>query len=81
VACHSLEPDVKVVGPSLAGVASRAATRKPGYAPDLYLYESITNPNAYLVPGFQPDLMPKTFADTLSPQDLADIIAFLMTQE
>ena len=28
--CHSLEPDVVIVGPSLAGVASRAGSRVSG---------------------------------------------------
>jgi len=79
VACHSLEPGVKIVGPSQAGLATRAATQKPGYSAELYLYESITQPNAYLVEGFQPDLMLKTFKETLMPQDLADVIAFLLT--
>jgi hypothetical protein len=31
------------------------------------------------VEGFQPDLMPKTFKETLKPQEIADLIAFLMT--
>src|SRR5690242_16785315 len=47
VACHSLEAGVRIVGPSLAGVATRAASRKPGYSAQLYLYESITHPSAY----------------------------------
>jgi len=76
VACHSLEPDVKIVGPSQAGIAARAAARKPGYSAEVYLYESITRPNIYLVEGFQPDLMPKTFKETLKPQEIADLIAF-----
>jgi cytochrome c551/c552 len=79
VACHSLQPDVKIVGPSQAGIATRAATRKPGYSAELYIYESITRPNAYVVDGFLPDLMPQTFKDTLTPQELADVIAFFMT--
>jgi cytochrome c2 len=78
-ACHSLVPDQVIVGPSWAGVATRAATRKPGYSPELYLYESITHPNAFVVPGFQPGIMPQTFKQTLSPQELSDLIAFLMT--
>lgn len=79
VACHSLEPDKKIVGPSQAGVATRAATRKPGYSAELYLYESITRPSAYLVEGFDDGIMPKTFKDSLPPQDLANVIAFLLT--
>jgi hypothetical protein len=79
VSCHSLQADVTIVGPSQAGVASRAEGRKPGYSPELYLYESIISPSAYLVEGFQDGLMPKTFRETLSSQELADLIAFLMT--
>ena len=81
VACHSLAPDVKIVGPSLAGVGTRAASQKSGYSAEVYLYESIIAPNAYLVEGFQPDLMPKTFQDTLPPQNLANVIAFLLAQK
>lgn len=81
VACHSLEPDKKIVGPSLSGVATRAATRKPGYAAEIYIYESITRPSAYVVEGFPDGVMPKTFKGTLKPQELADVIAFLLTQK
>jgi cytochrome c2 len=80
VACHSLEPGVTTVGPSQAGIAARAATRKPGYSAELYIYESIVNPNAYIVEGFaSPSQMLTTFKDTLKPQEMADLIAFLMT--
>jgi cytochrome c2 len=78
-ACHSLQPNVRIVGPSQVGIATRAATRKPGYSAELYIYESITRPNAYVVEGFPSDVMPKTFKDTLKPQQVADLIAFLMT--
>ena len=81
VACHSLEPDVRIVGPSLAGVATRAASRKPGYSAELYLYESVTRPGVYVVAGFPNGLMPPDFRTRLRPQDLADVIAFLMTEK
>ncbi len=79
VACHSLEPGVTLVGPSLAGIGTRAGIQRPDYPPDAYLYQSITNPNAFIVPGFQANLMPQTFKDTLTGQQLADVIAFLKT--
>jgi mono/diheme cytochrome c family protein len=86
VTCHSLDGAV-LVGPSLQGVATHAATRKPGYSAQAYLYESIISPSAYIVPD-QPSfgnggvsLMPPTFKDTLTAQELADVIAFLMTQK
>ena len=79
--CHSLTPDQVIVGPSLAGVATRAETREEGFTPQEYIYQSITNPSAYVVQGFQDGIMPKTFAATLSPQQLADLIAYLMTMK
>lgn len=79
IGCHSLEKDVKLVGPSWYGVADRAATRVPGQSAEEYLYTSITLPNAYVVEGYQPGLMLQTYRQTLSDQDLADIIAFLLT--
>ena len=81
VACHSLQPGVRVVGPSLAGVATRAASRRPGYSAPLYLYESITRPRAFVVPGFADGLMPPDFKARLKPQDLSDLIAFLLTEQ
>jgi cytochrome c2 len=74
-------PDVRVVGPSLAGVATRAASRRTGYSVELYLYESITRPNAYVVDSFPGGVMPQNFLIRLKPQDLADLIAFLSTQK
>jgi mono/diheme cytochrome c family protein len=46
-----------------------------------YLFESIVNPNVYVVEGFAPNLMPGTYGDTLSPQDVADLIAYMRTIE
>jgi hypothetical protein len=79
-ACHALVPDQVIVGPSLAGVGARAGTRREGFTPETYLYQSIVNPNAYVVEGFQPGLMPQTFRQTLTDQQLADLVAFLATQ-
>ncbi len=80
-ACRTCHVDT-AVGPAMPGeppIATRAATRKPGFPPEVYIYESITNPNAFLAPSFQPDLMPQNFSETLSEQDIADLIAYVMT--
>lgn len=81
VACHSLEVGVRVVGPSLAGLATRAASTEPEVSAALYLYKSITRPNATVTEGFTPGLMPQNFKDTLPAQDVADLIAYLLTLE
>jgi nitric oxide reductase subunit C len=78
-ACHDVQAGVQIVGPTLKGIASRAAQRQPGVAADVYLRESILNPNKYLVPGFAQGLMPQTFSNTLSAGQINDLIAYLMT--
>ncbi len=80
VGCHSLDPNVKLPGPTWINVGDTAVSRKPGMSPAAYFYESITAPSAYIVEGFNDGLMPKTFKQTLSPEQLADIIAFLLKQ-
>jgi len=76
--CHSIKPGEKKVGPSLAGIATRAATRVPGMSAEEYIRQSIVDPGAYVVEGF-PNAMLPDMAEKLSDQDLEDLIAFLMT--
>lgn len=75
--CHSLEAGKTLVGPSLAGAFTTAATRESNVGAKEYLYESIVNPNKVVVDKFQPNLMTQTFAKTLSPQQMADILAWM----
>lgn len=78
-ACHSLEKDVRLVGPSWYNVGDHAVTRVEGESPALYLYNSIVDPNAFVIEGYPANVMPSTFRDALSDQDIADIIAYLLT--
>lgn len=79
--CHSVEPAKVIVGPSLAGMATDAAgdAAAEGISPEEMLREMITDPNAEVVEGFKPDIMPKDFGTKLSEQELNDVIAYLMT--
>ena len=74
--CHSLEPGKTLVGPSLAGVASRAGSRVAGLSAEQYIRQSILEPDAYTVPGFQKGVMIK---EQLTDQQVNDLVAFLMT--
>jgi mono/diheme cytochrome c family protein len=74
--CHSLE-DKRLVGPTFKGVYTTAATRMPNLGPKEYLYKSIVAPNSYLVDSYQGNLMPATYAQTLTPQEMADVLAWL----
>ena len=76
--CHALEPNTIVIGPSLAGVATRAETRMQGYDAQAYIETSILNPSTYVVDGFK-DVMPKNFGRDLTSADFNAIVAFLLT--
>ena len=68
--CHSTGTNT-IVGPGLAGLADRATS-------DGYIRESIMDPGAIIVDGFQ-DIMPATVGASLSSDDLADLLAYLDT--
>jgi hypothetical protein len=77
--CHSLDPNQIMAGPTWYNLAERAADRVEGQSAGLYLYNSILHPNDYVVEGYQPNIMLQIYQDTLSEQDLADIISYLLT--
>ena len=76
---HSLQPDVVIVGPSLAGIATRAVERVPGMSAEDYLRQSILDPSTFVVEGF-PDAMARNLGEVLSSQQVSEIIAFLLAQ-
>lgn len=78
--CHAAVPDTVIIGPSLAGIATRAETRVEGYDARTYLETSIISPGSYLVEGFA-DTMPKNFGKDLTSEELDAVVLFLMTIE
>jgi len=93
VACHIQAPvgpgwlaTADNATPKGEGIGTRAQHRykDSGYtgvaaSADGYLLESIIKPNAFVVTGFQPNIMPQDFGTRMKPQDLADVIAYLNT--
>jgi nitric oxide reductase subunit C len=90
-ACHSTVAGVNLVGPSLAGIADMAASHFKsadyhGKATDAaaYIRESILDPSAYIVHGSTyssngQSIMPAGFAHSLTPAQVDEIVAYLMT--
>lgn len=75
-ACHSLDAETTIVGPSLVGIADRAGTRTSLSAED-YMRESINDPGAYIVDGFTNSMVvPK-----IPPDQVNDLIAYISTLE
>ena len=80
-ACHSLDGS-RVVGPTFQGLygANREFTDgTSAVADDNYLRESILNPAARIVTGFQP-AMPASYTG-LSERELSGLIAFIEAQQ
>jgi cytochrome c oxidase subunit 2 len=82
-ACHTLADagSTAAVGPDLDDLAAQAAKfgKREGETPAEYVKTSIVDPNAFVVPGFQKDLMPGDFGDQLSPAEIDTLVEYLLT--
>jgi cytochrome c553 len=61
--------------------AARAGSRVSGQSAEAYLRESIKIADAFSVDGFSAGVMPAALGDDLSEQQLADLVAYLLTLE
>ena len=86
-ACHG-QPDGSVaaaVGPELSDIANVAAERVEGMSAEQYIYESILDPNAFIVPECptgpcaDPSQMRLDYGNVFDEQGMADLIAYYMT--
>ncbi len=77
-ACHGLgtrAPNLLTDEKGQGPIGARCGKREAGKDCKAYLYESLTNPRAYVVTGYEP-IMPE-MGRTLSPQQLWALVAFL----
>ena len=75
-ACHSTGDD-KIVGPGLAGVDDRAGSRVDGLSANEYLEQSLRKPDAFIVDGYTPGLMPNW--EKLGDDSIDALITYLKT--
>jgi mono/diheme cytochrome c family protein len=71
--CHTFSPAgaTGTVGPNLDDVLKGKDAA--------FIRQSIVDPNAVIAPGFNPGVMPQTYKEQLSPKQLDDLVAFLMS--
>ncbi len=77
-ACHSADGS-KVVGPTFKGLYGTAVPLADGTtvnADDAYLTQSILEPNAHVVKGYQQGVMP-SFKGTISDDQVSALIAYI----
>jgi cytochrome c oxidase subunit II len=76
--CHTLSAAGAsgTVGPNLDSAIVPDA-KKAGQPLKQFIQESIVKPNAYIAPGFQPNIMPQNFSQSLSPTQLQQLVNFI----
>lgn len=77
--CHHVDVPENLIGPSLLNIEATAATRIEGQSAERYIYNSIVNPNDYIVEGFVAGVMPQNWHEVLSDSEIYDIIAYMLT--
>jgi len=80
-ACHELADagTPSGVGPGLDELAEVAAERKPNTDAEAYVKESIEDPTAFVVEGFPEGVMPETYRDDLSPEEIDALVEYLLS--
>jgi mono/diheme cytochrome c family protein len=71
--CHTFKPAnaTGTVGPNLdTALKGKDAA---------FIKESIDDPNKVIASGYQPNIMPQNFQQTLTPTQINDLVAFLQT--
>ena len=77
--CHTVD-GVGAAGPTWLGLFGSEETLDDGTVvtvDEAYLRESILDPNAKIVEGFSPNIMPDDFAERLSDSQLDLLIAYI----
>ncbi|PJF39251.1 MAG: hypothetical protein CUN54_09120 [Phototrophicales bacterium] len=86
--CHNNDSTEVLVGPGLGAIGTLTDEHSVNFAFEedqgaqlvAYLRNSILRPSAFVVEGFDDGIMPQNFREILEPQDLNDLVAFLLTR-
>ncbi|MEL7436331.1 MAG: c-type cytochrome, partial [Chloroflexota bacterium] len=76
-----------VIGPANEGMWTRILDERlttdelADYTPEQYVIEAIINPDTYISEGYIAGMMPATYAEQITVQDLADMVAYIRTLE
>lgn len=76
--CHTFAPAnaTATIGPDLA-TANQAAKADHNTPLAAYVRQSITDPNAYISPGYHSGIMPTYYASKLSAAQIQALVAFI----
>jgi mono/diheme cytochrome c family protein len=78
--CHTIGKSGALRFPDLAGVDARAKAREPGLSDVEYFAQAMYEPNAFIVPGFNPGMPTINKPPVgLTDQEILCVIAYLQT--
>lgn len=81
IGCHSLD-GTRLPGPTWQGLYGSQVQLADGTtvtADEEYLHTAIVDPNAQIHAGYPPGLMPSTYVDMLTDQQINDMVEFIKT--
>jgi mono/diheme cytochrome c family protein len=83
VACHNLTEVENastrgLIGPNLGNLHENAPNRVPGEDAATYVHNSIVTPDAHVVASYPAGVMPKDFANRMTPEELDALVAWLL---
>lgn len=78
VTCHVLSETDMSIGTRLSQIREEAPTRIEGMSAAEYIYESIIEPNAYVVEGYQPSLMYQEYGTGLTSEEIDALVAYIL---
>jgi cytochrome c553 len=81
IGCHALDPETQMTGPTWYNMGNTAVNRVADQGPADYLYASISAPNEFVVPDYPANVMPQTYVDSLSTDDIGHLVAYLLAQQ
>jgi mono/diheme cytochrome c family protein len=77
--CHTFGPAGSngTIGPSLDELKTQAGKMEPGKSAEEYVRESLEDPNAFIVKGYSPNVMPQ-FKGRLTDQQIQALVQYIL---
>ncbi len=77
--CHTVNGSGGLIGPDLVGAAASAQAIHPDLSVEEALEIEIIDPDRHITEGYRGGLMPQNYEDILTPQQIHDLIAYMIS--